>query len=92
LGIHLKYIDPSYLIRSVSADAGDAILCNNLARHAVHAGMAGKTDVLIGLWHGRYIHVPIPLAVRERKTINPESYLWRDVIAATGQPVSMRSR
>jgi 6-phosphofructokinase 1 len=88
----LKYIDPSYLIRSVRANASDAIFCNNLARHAVHAGMAGKTDVVIGLWHGRYVHVPIPLVISRRKTINPESFLWRDVIAATGQPVSMTAR
>jgi 6-phosphofructokinase 1 len=89
--IHLKYIDPSYLIRSVPADAGDAVLCNDLARYAVHAGMAGKTDVLIGLWNGRYVHVPIPLAIDKRKTVDTESYLWRGVIAATGQPLSMRS-
>jgi 6-phosphofructokinase 1 len=89
INIHLKYIDPSYMIRSVRANASDAILCNNLARHAAHAGMAGKTDVLIGLWHGRFVHVPIPLSIRGRKKINPESYLWRDVIAATGQPASM---
>jgi 6-phosphofructokinase 1 len=91
IDIHLKYIDPSYMIRSVRANASDAILCNNLARHAAHAGMAGKTDVLIGLWHGRFVHVPIPLSIQGRKTINPESYLWRDVIAATGQPMTMRA-
>jgi 6-phosphofructokinase 1 len=88
----LKYIDPSYLIRSVPANALDATLCNNLARHAVHAAMAGKTDVVIGLWHGRYVHVPLPMVISERKKINPESYLWRDVLAATGQPASMLSR
>jgi 6-phosphofructokinase 1 len=84
-----KYIDPSYLIRSVPAGAGDAIFCNNLARHAVHAAMAGKTDVVIGLWHGRYTHVPIPLVIQDRRRIHPESYLWRDVLAVTGQPESM---
>src|SRR5262245_32358848 len=88
----MKYIDPSYMIRSVKANAGDAIFCDNLARSAVHAGMAGKTDVVIGLWHGIYTHVPIPLTVRGRKKIHPESYLWRGVVAATGQPMVMRAR
>jgi 6-phosphofructokinase 1 len=86
----MKYIDPSYMIRSVKANAGDAIFCDNLARNAVHAGLAGKTDVVIGLWHGIYTHVPIPLTVRGRKKIHPESYLWRSVVAATGQPMVMR--
>jgi 6-phosphofructokinase 1 len=88
----MKYIDPSYMIRSVKANAGDAIFCDNLARNAVHAGMAGKTDIVIGLWHGIYTHVPIPLTVRGRKKIHPESYLWRSVVAATGQPMIMRAR
>ena len=83
----MKYIDPSYLIRSVKANASDAIFCNNLARNAAHAAMAGKTDVVIGLWHGHYVHVPNTLVTRsERKRIHPESYLWRSVVQATGQP------
>jgi 6-phosphofructokinase 1 len=88
----MKYIDPSYMIRSVKANASDAIFCDNLARNAVHAGMAGKTDTVIGLWHGVYTHVPIPLTVRGRRHIHPESYLWRSLVAATGQPMQMRSR
>jgi len=93
-GLHfaMKYIDPSYMIRSVKANASDAIFCDNLARNAVHAGMAGKTDVVIGLWHGVYTHVPIPLTTRGRRRIHPESYLWRSVVAATGQPLQVRSR
>jgi 6-phosphofructokinase 1 len=89
--ISLKYIDPSYMIRSVPANAADAIFCDNLARNAVHAGMAGKTDIVIGLWHGMYVHLPIGLVTTSRKTINPESYLWRNVVGATGQPVQIRS-
>jgi 6-phosphofructokinase 1 len=92
LSISLKYIDPSYIIRSVPANAADAIFCENLARNAVHAGMAGKTDIVIGLWHGMYVHLPIELVTTSRKTINPESYLWRNVVGATGQPRSLRSK
>ena len=84
--VNLKYIDPSYVIRSVPANSQDARLCDAYARHAVHAAMAGKTDLIIGDWNGVYVHVPIPLAVASRKKIDIESDLWHAVIAATGQP------
>jgi len=89
--INLKYIDPSYIIRSVPADASDAVFCDNLARHAIHAGMAGKTDLVIGFWHGVYVHVPMGAAVKERKRIRPEGSLWRHVLEVTGQPQSMKT-
>lgn len=84
--ITLKYIDPSYVIRSVGANTGDRILCDSLARHAVHAAMAGKTDVVIGRWCGLFTHVPIPVATASRKSIYPEGSIWMSVLDATGQP------
>ncbi len=84
--VNLKYIDPSYVIRSVPANSQDARLCDAYARHAVHAAMAGKTDLIVGDWNGVYVHVPIPLAVASRKKIDVESDLWHAVISATGQP------
>lgn len=87
----LKYLDPSYSIRSVPANANDAIFCDALARNAVHAGMAGKTDIVVGLWHGSFTHVPIPIATQTRKIISTESELWLSIIEATGQPNSMKS-
>ena len=92
LASSIKYIDPSYIIRSVPANASDAIFCDNLARNAVHAGMAGKTDVVIGLWNGFYVHVPIQLVTKDRKKVNPESYLWRNVVGATGMPMEIKSK
>jgi 6-phosphofructokinase 1 len=86
--ITLKYIDPSYQIRSVPASPSDSVFCWNLARNAVHAAMAGNTDVLIGGWHGRFVHVPLPLATRFRKRVDVNQDLWTSVIEATGQPVS----
>jgi 6-phosphofructokinase 1 len=88
--INLRYFDPSYYIRSVAAASVDALLCDQLARHAVHAGMAGKTDLLIGDWHGVLVHVPIPLSTSERKRIRPDSDIWKAVLAATGQPEALR--
>lgn len=85
--INLKYIDPSYIIRSVPANSQDARLCDGFARNAVHAAMAGKTDLIIGDWYSVFVHVPIAAAVSSRKKVDPEGDLWRSVLAATGQPV-----
>ena len=82
----VRYFDPSYIIRSVPANTDDCLLCDRLARNAVHAAMAGKTDVLIGMWYNTFIHVPIPLAIGGKKRLRPDSDVWRAVLAATGQP------
>jgi 6-phosphofructokinase 1 len=86
--VTLKYIDPSYTIRSVPASPSDSVYCWNMARNAVHAAMAGNTEMLIGRWHGRFVHVPMPLATRSRKQVDPTEDLWMSVIEATGQPKS----
>ncbi len=82
-----KYFDPSYLIRSVPADSEDAILCDFFARNAVHAAMAGKTGMVIGLLHDQFIHVPMELLTTEKKRLNTNGSFWHAVIAATGQPL-----
>ena len=84
--IGLKYIDPSYMIRSVPANASDSIFCDALARHAAHAAMAGKTDLLIGRAHGIFTHVPLAMATRSAKRVDPDGALWLAVTEATGQP------
>lgn len=84
--VTLKYIDPSYAIRSVPASPSDSVYCWNMARNAVHAAMAGNTEMLIGRWHGRFVHVPMPLATRNRKQVEPGDDVWTSVIEATGQP------
>ncbi len=83
--VKIKYFDPSYHIRSLPANTADAQLCGKLARRAAHAAMAGKTDMLIGLKHDKFIHVPLPLVARTHKQVDPESDLWIGVRAMTGQ-------
>jgi 6-phosphofructokinase 1 len=85
----VKYIDPSYTIRSAPAAARDAAFCLALGHHAVHAGMAGRTAMAVGFWAHQFTHVPIALAVSERKRIHPAGRLWSQVLAATGQPRTM---
>ena len=84
LPVTLRYIDPSYYIRSVPASTVDSVLCDSFARNAVHAGMSGKTDMIVGLQHGMFIHVPIPMATIRRKLLSAEE--WAAVVTATGQP------
>ena len=88
--MNVKYIDPSYMIRSAAANAGDSIYCTRLGTNAVHAAMAGKTKILISLVNNTFVHLPIHLAVSRRNLVDPESSLWRDVIETTGQPFLMK--
>jgi 6-phosphofructokinase 1 len=88
--ISLKYIDPSYIIRSVPANPHDSAFCLLLGHSAVHAGMSGRTNMVVSFWNHQFTHVPIPLAVAERKKIDPEGALWTSVLASTGQPRDMR--
>lgn len=82
----LRYIDPSYLIRSTPANTGDSLLCDQLARNAVHAAMAGKTDMIVGFWQNHFVYVPIDAVVQHKKRMREENELWAAVLEATGQP------
>ncbi|MBX3219482.1 MAG: ATP-dependent 6-phosphofructokinase [Labilithrix sp.] len=82
----IKYIDPSYMLRGVPAGAIDAEFCADLARYAVHAAMAGKSDMMIGRLHRAFTHVPLPLVLSETKRIDPDGALWLAVTESTGQP------
>ena len=87
--VNLKYIDPSYIIRSRPTNAHDSAFCLLLGQNAVHAGMSGRTDMLVGFWKKEYTHVPIPLAASKRKQIDPDGRLWTTVLTSTGQPKNM---
>ncbi|MHC4500407.1 MAG: ATP-dependent 6-phosphofructokinase, partial [Planctomycetota bacterium] len=78
-------IDPSYMIRSLTADSNDAAFCLMLGQNAVHAGMSGRTNMVIGYWNQYFTHVPISLAVLKRKKVDPDGDLWQTVLATTGQ-------
>jgi len=83
--INLKYIDPSYMIRSVRANAGDSIYCGALGLYAVHAGMAGKTGMLVGLTRDEYVHIPLKMVTFGKK-VDPDGNVWQRVLELTGQP------
>ena len=87
----IRYIDPSYIIRSTPANANDSKFCNLLAQNAVHAALAGKTDFVVGFWNEHFTLMPIPMVTSKRKKIDVEGELWWNVLEATGQPVSMKN-
>ena len=87
--VTLKYIDPSYTIRSMPASPPDSVLCLMLGHNAVHAGMAGRTNMVVGFWKGEFTHVPIAAAVSKCKEIDPQDKLWTGVLSSTGQPREM---
>jgi len=86
----LKYIDPSYTIRSVPADANDSAFCLLLGQNAVHAGIAGRTNMVVGFWGNEFTHVPISMATSKRKKVDPAGWVWNSVLTVTGQPREMR--
>jgi 6-phosphofructokinase 1 len=87
----IKYIDPSYIIRSAPANPNDSKFCTLLAQNAVHAALAGKTDFVVGYWNNEFTLLPIPMAVANRRKIDVEGELWWNVLEATGQPISMKN-
>lgn len=89
--VAMKYIDPSYTIRSQAANAADSIYCARLGANAVHAAMSGRTACIVGTVNHRLVHVPIFAASDQRNRINPEGPLWRDVVISTGMPLLMKN-
>ena len=84
--LNIKYIDPSYMIRSLPANANDSVFCGFLGRDAVHAGMAGKTKLVIGHWNNHFVHLPMEATAGRRKQVRPDGKLWTTVLESTGQP------
>ncbi len=88
----IKYIDPSYTLRSLPANSMDSSFCLVLGQHAVHAAMAGRTNMMVGFWNYAFTNVPLQVVVGERKQIDPEGELWQRVLGATLQPTSLVGR
>ena len=89
LELNIKYIDPSYELRGGVATPEDRVFCLQLARHAVHAAMAGKTGMVVALWHQRFVHLPAAVVASGRRRVDTQGDLWRCVLETTGQPAQM---
>ncbi|HEY1083117.1 MAG TPA: ATP-dependent 6-phosphofructokinase [Prosthecobacter sp.] len=87
--VNLKFIDPSYIVRSVPANPQDNVYCSRLAQAAVHAAMAGKTSMMVGRWHNAFVHLPLDMVTHGRRKVDPLGELWHAVLESTGQPAMM---
>jgi 6-phosphofructokinase 1 len=85
----MRYFNPGYAIRSVPADASDSVYCARLAQTAVHAAMAGRTDMVVGRRRHRFVHVPIPFVTTGSHSVSPDGDLWLSVLESTAQPFEM---
>lgn len=90
--VNVRYIDPSYIIRSAPATPNDSVFCLQLAHHAAHAAMSGRTAMIVGIWKNTFTHVPLKEIVKEKKQLDPNGPLWISVLQATGQPMHMLNR
>ncbi|WP_255517997.1 ATP-dependent 6-phosphofructokinase [Fulvivirga sp. M361] len=88
--VTIKFIDPSYIIRSAPANANDSVFCSRLAHHAVHGAMAGKTNFVVGRLNGQFVYFPISAVVDQRKKVDLRGELWFSVLESTGQPFIMK--
>lgn len=88
--ISMKYFDPGYSIRARSANANDSMYCLRLGNNAVHAAMAGMTNMIVGMHNDRLVHLPIPM-IGERKVIDPQSWFWQTVLQSTHQAACMNN-
>jgi 6-phosphofructokinase 1 len=91
MGHTVKYIDPSYMVRSLPATPDDSLFCLRLAQDAAHAAMAGRTDMVIGRWNGAFVHIPMPLVTRGKKRVDPAGEIWQSVLELTGQPTRFKA-
>ncbi len=88
--VNIKYIDPTYMVRAIPANENDSAFAGILAQSAVHAGMAGKTGLVIGRWNSEFTHVPIKTVNQYKKSIADANInFWYNVVEATGQPLKL---
>ncbi|KAF8092133.1 hypothetical protein N665_0423s0018 [Sinapis alba] len=82
----VKYIDPTYMIRAVRANASDGILCTVLGQNAVHGAFAGYSGITVGIINNHYAYLPIPEVIAYDKSVDPNSRMWHRCLTSTGQP------
>ena len=91
LDCRMKFVDPSYSVRSVPANAADSLYCTQLGQAAVHGAMAGYTGFSVGRINSRIVYIPIPqLVASSPRYMNPEGDIWQQILATTGQPSPSR--
>eukprot|EP00930_Biecheleria_cincta_P074046 TRINITY_DN6127_c0_g3_i2.p1 TRINITY_DN6127_c0_g3~~TRINITY_DN6127_c0_g3_i2.p1 ORF type:complete len:2608 (+),score=545.13 TRINITY_DN6127_c0_g3_i2:58-7881(+) len=87
LPLTVKYIDPTYMIRAIKANANDSVYCAVLSHNAVHAAMAGFTGVTIGQVSTRYVMLPIACVTKQpQKKVDLKGHWFQQLVSSTLQP------
>ncbi|CAL5226255.1 g9100 [Coccomyxa viridis] len=87
----LKYIAPSYMIRSTTTTATDRVYCKVLAHNAVHAAFAGFTGITVGLVNTHHVYLPIPVVIQSPRQVDPRGEMWHQLLDSNCQPEFGRS-
>lgn len=82
----VKYIDPTYMIRAVPANATDNLYCTLLAHSAIHGVMAGYTGFVTGPINGNYAYIPLTDVAQAKNEVNTRDHKWAWVRSVTNQP------
>ena len=65
----MKYIDPTYMVRAVPANAADSVYCAQLAHACAHGVMHGFTNFMIGTVGAQDVFIPLPLVVERSNVV-----------------------
>lgn len=87
----VKYVDPTYMIRAVPANATDNLYCTLLAHSAIHGVMAGYTGFVAGPINGIYAYIPLKEVAEAKNPVNIKDHKWAWVRSVNNQPDFMRS-
>ena len=82
----VKYIDPTYMVRGITANAHDSIYCTVLGQNAVHGAFAGYTGISIGMVNTHAVFLPIPRLIERERLVDPDGRMWHRLLTSTGQP------
>ncbi|XP_073272049.1 ATP-dependent 6-phosphofructokinase 2-like [Primulina huaijiensis] len=88
--ITIKYIDPTYMIRAVPANATDNLYCTLLAHSAIHGAMAGYTEFVCGPINGNYGYIPVDEVAQAKNRVDTKNHKWAWVRSVTNQPDFVR--
>ncbi|KAK3436352.1 hypothetical protein EUGRSUZ_C00952 [Eucalyptus grandis] len=86
MGITLKYIDPTYMIRAIPSIASDNVYCTLLAQSCVHGTMAGYTGFTSGLVNGRQTYIPFYRITEKQNNVVITDRMWARLLSSTNQP------
>lgn len=87
----VKYIDPTYMIRAVPANATDNLYCTLLAHSAIHGVMAGYTGFVSGPINGNYAYIPLEDVAQAKNAVKTKDHKWAWVRTVTNQPDFVKS-